>query len=37
VIYEGFEPGEAPNMTDVIYTVSGYIRTGNYQIHPALD
>jgi hypothetical protein len=33
-IYEGFDPvTEAPNKTDVIYMVSGYINGGNLQIH----
>jgi hypothetical protein len=35
-IYEAFQPGDAPNMTDVIYDVYGYIDGGNLQIHPAL-
>jgi cysteine-rich repeat protein len=35
-IYAGFEPGEAPDKTNVIYSVFGYIDSGNYQIHPAL-
>jgi cysteine-rich repeat protein len=35
-IYAGFEAGEAPNTTDVIYSVHAYIDSGNYQIHPAL-
>ncbi len=33
-IYQGVAAGEAPNKTDVIYDVYGYIESGNLQIHP---
>jgi hypothetical protein len=33
-IYQGVGSGEAPNKTDVIYDVYGYIESGNLQIHP---
>ena len=34
-IYEAFDPETEPrNMTDVIYAESGYLRGGNFQIHP---
>jgi hypothetical protein len=36
-IYEGVAAGSPPNQTDVIYTVYGYVRGGNLQIHPPIQ
>lgn len=37
-IYEAFDPQtQAPDMTNVIYEVYGYIRGGNLQIHPPIE
>ncbi len=36
-IYKGYDPeAEAPNTTDLLYEIWGYLEGGNHQIHPPI-